>query len=293
MKNIFITGGLGQDGIILTKLFLKKKGFKLFIFHKKNKKFVIKKSQKEIFIYNENELFKCLKKNTPSVIIHLAANNPAYGEKSFYKFYLKNKIFTKKIMLNAKLFYPKVKFIFANSSQIYQIKKGTVNENSKYSISSHYTRFRIEMIKYLNSLKINSTNLVLFNHDSIYRNKKFLIPRIIKALKNKNKKFIQQIINHNIYGDFSHAEDICNAIYKLSISKTKVKNLILSSNKCTGIGEIIKFLIKKNKLKIKLKPTTTKKINCLKGNNRKAVKLLKWKHKKNIFIAADEIFKLE
>ena len=43
MKNIFITGGLGQDGIILTKLFLQKKGFKLFIFHKKNKKLKKKK----------------------------------------------------------------------------------------------------------------------------------------------------------------------------------------------------------------------------------------------------------
>ena len=95
MKNIFITGGLGQDGIILTKLFLQKKGFKLFIFHKKNKKLKKKKSPKKIFIYNEKELFKSLKKNTPNVIIHLAANNPAYGEKSFHKFYLENKRFTK------------------------------------------------------------------------------------------------------------------------------------------------------------------------------------------------------
>ena len=50
MKNIFITGGLGQDGIILTKLFLKKKGFKLFIFHKKNKKFVIKITKRDIYL---------------------------------------------------------------------------------------------------------------------------------------------------------------------------------------------------------------------------------------------------
>ena len=52
MKNIFITGGLGQDGIILTKLFLKKKVLN-YLYFTKNKKFVIKKSQKEIFIYNE------------------------------------------------------------------------------------------------------------------------------------------------------------------------------------------------------------------------------------------------
>ena len=52
MKNIFITGGLGQDGIILTKLFLQKKGFKLFIFHKKkNKKLKKKKiTKKNIYL---------------------------------------------------------------------------------------------------------------------------------------------------------------------------------------------------------------------------------------------------
>ena len=57
MKNIFITGGLGQDGIILTKLFLQKKGFKLFIFHKKNKKLKKKNHQKKyLFIMKKNYL---------------------------------------------------------------------------------------------------------------------------------------------------------------------------------------------------------------------------------------------
>jgi len=35
MKNIFITGGLGQDGQILSKILLSKKKYRVFIFGKK------------------------------------------------------------------------------------------------------------------------------------------------------------------------------------------------------------------------------------------------------------------
>ena len=291
MKNIYITGGLGQDGIILTKKFYKKKKFRLFLYDKKNKK--INKNQKKILINNEKVFYDFFSKKPPDVIIHLAANNPSFGEKSFKKFYLKNLRFTKNIVTKAKFFNSKVKVIFANSSQIFKVKNGTVNENSNYKITSHYTRFRIETIKLLDELKINYTNLILFNHDSIYRKKKFLIPRIIFALKNNNKKFIQGIIKKNIHGDFSHAEDICNAIYKVSISNKKINNLVLSSNKCTSLNKLIVYLINKNKLKMDYKFNSLKKITCLKGENLKAMKLLNWRPKKNIFLAAQEMFNLK
>ena len=57
--------------------------------------------------------------------------------------------------------------------------------------------------------------MILFNHDSALRNKKFLLPRIVKAIKEKNENFLNNIYKENIIKDFSHAEDICNAIYLL------------------------------------------------------------------------------
>ena len=35
MKNLFITGGLGQDGQLLTKILLSKKKYRIFILGKK------------------------------------------------------------------------------------------------------------------------------------------------------------------------------------------------------------------------------------------------------------------
>ena len=46
---------------------------------------------------------------------------------------------------------------------------------------------------------------ILFNHDSVYRNKNF-IPRLFK-IKNKDFKKLEEIYNENISGDFSHADE--------------------------------------------------------------------------------------
>ena len=98
-------------------------------------------------------------------------------------------------------------------------------------------------------------------------------------------------MNLNICGDFSHAEDICEGIYKVIITSKKIKRLILSSNNCTSINDIVKHVIQKNKINLKLNFKTKNEKKCLKGNNRLAKKIIKWKPKKSSFIAADEIYK--
>ena len=147
------------------------------------------------------------------------------------------------------------------------------------------------MLKFKNKEKINYTNAILFNHDSIYRNEKFLLPRIVKALIKKNHKFLNYIINKNISSDFSHAEDICYGIYKIIISKHNLDKVILSSGKYTKINNIIKFLINKYNIDLKLNFKKIKINPTVVGNNNLAKKKLLWLHKKNIYIATDEIYK--
>ena len=296
MKNIFISGGLGQDGQILTKILLSKKKYRIFLFGKK-KNILINRKVKfiKLNLLNKKNLDNIFKKNIPNTIVHLAANNPAYKESSYKKFYKENILGSKNLFYYSYKYNPKLKFIFANSSQIFKKKKGTVIENSEKKIVNDYTKFyvkfRIEFDKFMLNQNINYTCLIFFNHDSIYRNKKFLFPRLINAIKKRNKKFLNEILKYNIHGDFSHADDICNGIYKIILTKKKIKRLILSSNNCTSINDIVKHVIKKNKVNLKLNFKTKGKSKCLKGNNRLAKKIIKWKSKKNSFIAADEIYK--
>ena len=133
--------------------------------------------------------------------------------------------------------------------------------------------------------------MILFNHDSVYRNEKFLIPRVVSAIISKNEKFLNEIIKENISMDYSHADDICDGLIKILLTKKKVNNIILSSGKKTHINNIIKFLIKKNKIDLKLDFNKIKKNFCIIGNNKFAKKIINWKIKKNIFLAAQEILK--
>lgn len=297
-KLIFITGALGQDGTILSNILINKKYRVVGLI--KNKKYLNCNKKIKYFkinLSNINKLKKLISDLKPDYLIHFGSYNPSFIDKikDKIKFNKQNKKNTLNLINCVKEKSPNTIFIFSNSSQIFRFRKFKVYEESKIIKTNHYTSFRIDILKYMKKLKdkfnFNFINLILFNHESIYRNKKFLVPRIVRALKNNNYNFINKIYKENIYGDFSHAEDICNAIYKIIKKGIIIDNLILSSGKKTSVNTIINYLIKKYKKKkilIKDKSHTNK---FIVGNNSLAKNLLKWKIKKNIFIAADEMYK--
>ncbi len=291
-KNLFITGGHGQDGIILTDILLKRGEYKLNIIT--NKKKFKKKKKINYYINNLQDslaIQKIFLKNKPDIIIHLACKNPSFNQRGYNKFYKENIIITKNIVDESYQSNNKIRFIFPNSSQIFKKKYGIVNEFSKYKISTSYTRFRIEMNNYIKNKIKNYTNVILFNHDSIFRNKKFLIPRVVEYLKNKNYRQLKKIIKSNISGDFSHAEDICYAVYKI-IDKKNIKNVIISSGQSTNVNQIIFYLIKKFNINIDTNFNCKKKSDSKKilGDNTLLKKVINYKPQKNIFIAAEELF---
>jgi GDPmannose 4,6-dehydratase len=292
---IIITGALGQDGVIISKLLNKKFIIYGFIKNKKYKNKLRNVIYKKINLLNKFKLKKLILKIKPSAIIHFASNNPSFTDKeNKKKFYDYNYNISKNLIDSIILFNKKIKILFANSSQIYGATNGLVNEKSKFIRNNYYSKFRIDIYKYLllqkKKYNLKFTNIILFNHDSIYRNKKFLIPRLVLAVLNNNKKFINKIYNKNIMADFSHAEDINNGIVLLLKTKLSPDNIILSSNKLTKINDIILYLLKKNNNKMKLiKKNFKKKVSIL-GDNKLAKNILKWKIKKNIYNAVDEIY---
>ena len=294
-KNVIITGGVGQDGNILTAL-LEKKKINLTILYKSKKP----KNQKGVSYIKDNLsnkkkidlLFNNIK---PDIVLHLAANNPSFNEKNYKVFFKENFSATKNIFHSTFEANKKARFIFCSSSQIYQKKNGVVNEKSKTIAKTDYTKFRIKsdlmMLKYKKKEKINYTNAILFNHDSIFRKKKFILPRIVSAIIKRDYAFLKDIIKANICADFSHANDICKGLYKIMFGITNFDKLILSSGKSTSLNDIIKYIIKKNKLKLDINLDKYVNKKGLVGSNKLACKKLGWAPKKNVYIAADEIYK--
>jgi len=97
------------------------------------------------------------------------------------------------------------------------------------------------------------------------------------------------IYKENISGDFSHADDICLGLLKLVNTKRNIDKVIFSSNKRTYINDIIKFILKKRKIKKILNCNSTKYYHGAIGDSAYAKKILNWSPKKNIFIAVDEL----
>ena len=176
---------------------------------------------------------------------------------------------------------------------MYGKSKIKVDLQSKFYPLNSYAKFRVESYKHMISNKkkynTNMTTAILFNHDSLFRKKKFLIPRLIKLVNSKNFKKINEIYQENISGDFSHAEDICNGLYKLIISKNNPDKLIFSSNKRLFINDLIKHLISFKKKKFLFTNSNKNNHQNSIGNNTVAKKMLNWKIKKNVFIAAKEL----
>ena len=179
---------------------------------------------------------------------------------------------------------------------MYKNNKKKINLKTRFSKSTPYTKFRINtfnyMIKQKKKFNSNMVMAILFNHDSIYRKKKFLIPRLIKLIKNKNFNKLKDIYNENISGDFSHAEDICNGLYKLINIKKNFDKLIFSSNKRTYINDIIEYLLKINKIKKISYKKPTNEFSSFIGDNSFTKKVLNWKLNKNIYIAVKELNEL-
>jgi len=296
-NNIIITGALGQDGIILSRSLLKKKYNVFGVVKRINSNRVKNVNYHKINLLKYNEISNFLERINPLCVIHLGTENPNYIELKRKKDFYKNNLqATKNLIKYFSLKQPNKKLILIGTSQMFGKFRKIANLKSKFNPMNSYAKFRVESFKYMlsNKKKYNSnmTTAILFNHDSMHRKKKFLIPRLIRLIKLKNFKKIIEIYQENISGDFSHAEDICNGLYKLIISKKNPHKLIFSSSKETFINDIIKFLLKKNKIKNKFIDSKLTKNSTPIGDNSHTKKILNWKIKKNIFIAAEELNKL-
>lgn len=290
-KIILITGANGQDGIILSQIFLKKK-FKVFGVVKK----IPKKKIPGVKYYisnlkNYSSVKLILQKVKPDIIYHFASENPSFKDKKigFFKNNMKISKNLAKYILKENL---NIKFIFPGSSKIYGKQRGKISEKNKFKPEDSYSNFRVKfheyMIKNKKKYNLNYTMAILFNHDSKYRNKKFMTSRLVNSFKLRKFNLINELIQSNTSADFSHADDICNGMYKLGISNYNFNHIIFSSNKATSIINIINYLFMIFKFKKKFKVSKSKK--CITGDNSLAKKTLKWRPKKSIFDAVKELY---
>ena len=268
-KKAIIIGGSGQLGISLSHKLLNK-NFEVLIttrdvksakkkFSLNNKNFKIIK----LDILNKNKIKFLLHQQKPQIIFYFA------GQSSPSKSFLKKKITFQsnvegcenflKVIYEEKI---KCKFVNASSCEIFDKNIKRISVNSKKNPISPYGNSKLisyNLTKYFrDKKKLKTYNAILFNTESIYRHKDYLIPKIcIAAINAKKYGKITYFGNLNISREWNWCDE--QTEYLIKFIKKSPQDFILSNGKSFSAKQMIKFAFDYYKLDYKNYVRTHKK----------------------------------
>ncbi len=303
MKKAFITGIAGQDGSYLTE-YLLKKNYKIYGIlrrnsiteHQQNRIEDLNTSKNIDLAYGDVEdrssLDKLLKKIQPDEIYNLAAQSHVRISFDVPEYTIKtNAIGVFNILESFRMNSPKSKFYQASSSEMFGRsvdKDGYQRETTKFEPVSPYgcaKVFAFNLVKhYRHAYKLFCSNGILFNHESPRRGSNFVTSKVIKTaveikLGLKKKLYLG---NLDSYRDWGHSKDYVKAMY-LILKHSKPDDFVIATGNTKSIRELCKIVFNNLDLDYKKYVRQDKKflrpeeLRYLRGDSRKARKILKWK----------------
>ncbi len=250
-KTSIIVGGSGQFGITLSKLLLKKKH--LVIITTRN----VKKAKKKIKILNKKlkivkldilklkQIKRILIKYNPDYIFYFASqSSPGLSYKMKKQTYESNFIGCKNFLEIIKTKNLNCKFLNACSSEIFAKTNQKLNINSKKNPISPYGKSKLLSFditkKYRNDYLVNAYNAIIFNTESIYRDKKFLVPKICLSAINAHKFNSKcEFGNINVSREWNWCEEQVGYLFKFIIKKPQ--DFLLSNQKLYSAKDMLNF----------------------------------------------------
>ena len=294
-KIVIIVGGSGQFGITLTKSLLKKK--QKVILTTRN----IRAAKKKIKFSNKyltiiklnvlsfrsvNNLIKFIK---PNKIFYFAGqSSPVISFKKGEETLLSNFKGCENFLLSLKKNNLNCKFINASSSEIFAETNKKINIYSKKLPISPYGKAKYLSYKLTKNYReienIRAYNAVIFNTESLYRDKNYLIPKICIAAINAYKyQKTTAFGNLNISREWNWCEE--QVKYLIKFSDKRPQDFLLSNGKCYSAKEMLVYafnffdlnyrkFVKKSNNFVRRKDFKSKRsnyIDCLKRNRIKRV----------------------
>ena len=296
-----IIGGTGQFGITL-KNQLNRKNKKVII-TSRFKKSKIKKKLFEIIeldIFDKKKISGIIKKYKPQNIFYFAGqSSPSISFVKKNETIRSNYLGCKNVLECIYNNDTNISFFYAASSEMYGKIRGKISLKKKkqpinpYGVSK-LKGFNITKL-YREKYKLKAYNIILFNTESVLRDKSYFIPKICMAAINAYKYNLKtEFGNLDISREWNWCDDQCELIIKF-LNK-KPQDFLISNGKCLSAKEMLKFAFsyfnldyKKYVLKNKkfLRPAEIKK----KRSDYKE-SLLKNKINKNNFIYGQKMINL-
>lgn len=132
----------------------------------------------------------------------------------------------------------------ASSSEMFDKSNKPLNEKSKFKPRSSYAEAKLQIHESIQHLKgnefLNISSGIMFNHESEFRDKEYLVMKIINAASSiKNGKTDTLTIGSlDLIRDWSYAKDVAEAIYKIN-NEDNSEDYVIGS----GQGNSIKYII--------------------------------------------------
>ena len=241
-----IIGGTGQLGITLLKQLNKKN--KKVIITSRFKKSIIKKKQFEIVvldIFNKKKISKLIKKYKPQNIFYFAGqSSPSISFVKKNETLRSNYIGCKNVLESIYKIDTNISFFYAASCEMYGKIKGKISLKSKKNPINPYGLAKLKGFNitklYREKHNLKTYNAILFNTESILRDKSFFIPKVclaaIDAYKyNKKTSFG----NLKIEREWNWCKDQCELL--IQFLKKKPQDFILSNGKCLSAHDMLNF----------------------------------------------------
>lgn len=309
MKKVaFITGVTGQDGSYLAELLISKK----YIVHGllRRTSFLNLDRIQEIIDKYENKgslklhyidltdtssITNLIIKYKPHEFYNLAAMSHVgisyfTGEATLNI----NALATYRILESILKNHKKCKFYQASSSEMFgstpppQNEKTPFNPQSPYGISKVSAYYTTRYFRQAHGLF--AANGILFNHESPRRGLNFVTRKITHSLARILSGYEKKIYLGDISTkrDWGHSKDYVRGIWKI-LQYKKPEDFVLSTGKNYSIEDFVKKVFKILGLNWKKFVSTNNKnflrpseVRSLRGDSRKARKLLKWKPQYNL-----------
>lgn len=252
-KKALISGASGQDGRLMAEYLLK--NFYTVVGLSQSSSQPLKHSN---YIHaachykDKKQIFNLVNEHQPQEVYHFAANSFPGTTAEQAEQLVQDNITSCSNLISACIEHvPQSRFFNASSAYIfkpqptkYTLSSSVLSPSSPYGISKlRCYEIASQLRKEKNYFVVNG---VLFNHESIYRDERFVTVKIIKAaidIKNKTREVLE-LGNLNVTRDWSHASDFIPAIHK-SLAQEKPKDYIFSSGIETSLQQFINITFQK------------------------------------------------
>lgn len=305
-NKIIITGGLGFIGSHLVKLLLKENYTILNIdkISYASQKTKINHSNyffKKLNIYNFRTLKKIINNFKPNIIVNCAAETHVDRSISSAKKFINSNILGTFNLLEIIKEKKNIKYIHVSTDEVFgSIKKGKFKENSCYNPNSPYAASKASsdhlVRSYGKTYKIKYCITNCTNNFGPYQYPEKLIPLvIIKCIK---KEKIPVYGNGKNIRDWISVEDHCDALIKIIKKGNSGETYLIGANNEMSNIELVKKICT---LFDKLSNSSSNSLKLIKFvkdrkghdfryaiNNYNTKKKLKWRPKKNFYVALKE-----